>query len=161
MAKSADAADLKSAGRKAVGVQVPLWAPIKSITYTIILLRAVPIRLVPLLVPLFSDLLPSACEVIPCRDEPLKKNAVSSTNPRLRHSWIRYKVAGVEHREKVGRRSDAIKLYNSQGRHSSWHEIPGERERQRHQALLQASPRKPSTGTSTTTVEMFEISRAG
>jgi hypothetical protein len=31
MAKSADAADLKSAGRKAVGVQVPLWAPIKSI----------------------------------------------------------------------------------------------------------------------------------
>jgi hypothetical protein len=32
MAKSADAADLKSAGRKAVGVQVPLWAPIKSIT---------------------------------------------------------------------------------------------------------------------------------
>jgi hypothetical protein len=28
----ADAADLKSAGRKAVGVQVPLWAPIKSIT---------------------------------------------------------------------------------------------------------------------------------
>jgi hypothetical protein len=28
MAKSADAADLKSAGRKAVGVQVPLWAPI-------------------------------------------------------------------------------------------------------------------------------------
>jgi hypothetical protein len=31
MAKSADAADLKSAGRKAVGVQVPLRAPIKSI----------------------------------------------------------------------------------------------------------------------------------
>src|SRR3984957_18675710 len=30
MAKSADAADLKSAGRKAVGVQVPLWAPVKS-----------------------------------------------------------------------------------------------------------------------------------
>jgi hypothetical protein len=30
MAKSADAADLKSAGRKAVGVQVPLWAPIES-----------------------------------------------------------------------------------------------------------------------------------
>jgi hypothetical protein len=29
MAKSADAADLKSAGRKAVGVQVPLWAPIR------------------------------------------------------------------------------------------------------------------------------------
>src|SRR5207302_1024692 len=29
----ADAADLKSAGRKAVGVQVPLRAPIKSITY--------------------------------------------------------------------------------------------------------------------------------
>jgi hypothetical protein len=27
MAKLADAADLKSAGRKAVGVQVPLWAP--------------------------------------------------------------------------------------------------------------------------------------
>jgi hypothetical protein len=25
--------DLKSAGRKAVGVQVPLWAPIYSITY--------------------------------------------------------------------------------------------------------------------------------
>jgi hypothetical protein len=25
--------------------------------------------------------------------------------------WIRYKVAGVEHREKVGRRGDAIKLY--------------------------------------------------
>jgi hypothetical protein len=33
MAKLADAADLKSAGRKAVGVQVPLRAPIKSITY--------------------------------------------------------------------------------------------------------------------------------
>jgi hypothetical protein len=30
MAKSADAADLKSAGRKAVGVQVPLWAPSRS-----------------------------------------------------------------------------------------------------------------------------------
>jgi hypothetical protein len=30
MAKSADAADLKSAGRKAVGVQVPLWAPSKQ-----------------------------------------------------------------------------------------------------------------------------------
>jgi hypothetical protein len=30
MAKSADAADLKSAGRKAVGVQVPLWAPSES-----------------------------------------------------------------------------------------------------------------------------------
>ena len=29
MAKSADAADLKSAGRKAVGVQVPLRAPRK------------------------------------------------------------------------------------------------------------------------------------
>jgi hypothetical protein len=29
------------------------------------------------LVPLFSALLPSACEVIPCRDEPLKKNVVS------------------------------------------------------------------------------------
>jgi hypothetical protein len=33
MAKSADAADLKSAGRKAVGVQVPLRAPIQSTTY--------------------------------------------------------------------------------------------------------------------------------
>jgi hypothetical protein len=31
MAKSADAADLKFAGRKAVGVQIPLRAPIKSI----------------------------------------------------------------------------------------------------------------------------------
>ena len=31
MAKSADAADLKSAGRKAVGVQVPLRAPLESI----------------------------------------------------------------------------------------------------------------------------------
>jgi len=29
MAKLADAADLKSAGRKAVGVQIPLWAPNK------------------------------------------------------------------------------------------------------------------------------------
>ena len=35
MAKSADAADLKSAGRKAVGVQVPLWAPLESIIYII------------------------------------------------------------------------------------------------------------------------------
>jgi hypothetical protein len=25
--------------------------------------------------------------------------------------WIRFKVDGVEHREKVGRRGDAIKLY--------------------------------------------------
>jgi hypothetical protein len=25
--------------------------------------------------------------------------------------WIRFKHAGVEHREKVGRRGDAIKLY--------------------------------------------------
>ena len=33
MAKLADAADLKSAGRKAVGVQVPLWAPIPPIVY--------------------------------------------------------------------------------------------------------------------------------
>ena len=32
MAKLADAADLKSAGRKAVGVQVPLRAPIESIS---------------------------------------------------------------------------------------------------------------------------------
>jgi hypothetical protein len=30
MAKSADAADLKSAGRKAVGVQVPLRAPVRE-----------------------------------------------------------------------------------------------------------------------------------
>ncbi len=29
MAKLADAADLKSADRKVVGVQVPLWAPLK------------------------------------------------------------------------------------------------------------------------------------
>src|ERR1700748_3563625 len=35
MAKSADAADLKSAGRKAVGVQVPLRAPVKSATCVI------------------------------------------------------------------------------------------------------------------------------
>ena len=27
--------------------------------------------------------------------------------------WIRYKAAGVEHREKVGRRSDAINLYRT------------------------------------------------
>src|SRR5215470_7509330 len=33
MAKLADAADLKSADRKVVGVQVPLRAPIKSIAY--------------------------------------------------------------------------------------------------------------------------------
>jgi hypothetical protein len=33
MAKSADAADLKSAGRKAVGVQVPLWAPLNSFRF--------------------------------------------------------------------------------------------------------------------------------
>ena len=33
MAKLADAADLKSAGRKAVGVQVPLRAPTKQKTY--------------------------------------------------------------------------------------------------------------------------------
>src|ERR1017187_5917383 len=33
MAKLADAADLKSADRKVVGVQVPLWAPIESASY--------------------------------------------------------------------------------------------------------------------------------
>ena len=33
MAKLADAADLKSADRKVMGVQVPLRAPNKSITY--------------------------------------------------------------------------------------------------------------------------------
>ena len=33
MAKLADAADLKSAGRKAVGVQVPLRAPTKQTSY--------------------------------------------------------------------------------------------------------------------------------
>ena len=42
MAKSADAADLKSAGRKAVGVQVPLRAPINSITYTFLPLPKYP-----------------------------------------------------------------------------------------------------------------------
>ena len=39
------------------------------------LLTEPPIGLVPLLVPLFSVLLPSACESSQCRDEPLKKNA--------------------------------------------------------------------------------------
>jgi hypothetical protein len=34
MAKSADAADLKSADRKVVGVQVPLRAPIKSVAHS-------------------------------------------------------------------------------------------------------------------------------
>jgi hypothetical protein len=34
MAKSADAADLKFADRKVVGVQVPLRAPIKSMRYS-------------------------------------------------------------------------------------------------------------------------------
>lgn len=32
--------------------------------------------------------------------------------------WIRFKVGGVEHREKVGRRGDAIKLYIQQNRHT-------------------------------------------
>jgi hypothetical protein len=33
--------------------------------------------LVPLLVPFLTVSVPSACEAIPCRDEPLKRNAVS------------------------------------------------------------------------------------
>src|SRR5882757_935367 len=64
MAKSADAADLKSAGRKAVGVQVPLWAPkikqSKSITCKDMSLSprggafVIQTALVPVLVPVFT-----------------------------------------------------------------------------------------------------------
>ena len=50
--------------------------------------------------------------LIPCRDVPRKRErGVFEKVPDSGIWWIRYKVEGVEHREKVGRRSDAIKLY--------------------------------------------------
>jgi hypothetical protein len=42
---------------------------------------------------------------------PKKERGVFERVPDSGNWWIRYKVADVEHREKVGRRSDAIKLY--------------------------------------------------
>jgi hypothetical protein len=61
------------------------------------------LRLVPLLVPFFSVLLLSTCDIIPGRDEPPKKKR--GVFERVHDSgiwWMRYKVAGVEHREKTG-----------------------------------------------------------
>jgi hypothetical protein len=66
MAKSADAADLKSAGRKAVGVQVPLWAPTQSI---IEMMSTIARRAFCLLGAIFS-VLQSACEVTRVQDVP-------------------------------------------------------------------------------------------
>src|SRR5260370_256606 len=40
-----------------------------------------------------------------------KERGVFEKVPGSDSWWIRFKVAGVEHREKVGRRGDAIKLY--------------------------------------------------
>ena len=45
------------------------------------------------------------------RRTPKKERGVFERVPNSGIWWIRYKVAGVEHREKVGRRSDAMKLY--------------------------------------------------
>ena len=45
------------------------------------------------------------------RRTPKKERGVFERVPDSGIWWIRYKVGGVEHREKVGRRSDAIKLY--------------------------------------------------
>ena len=45
------------------------------------------------------------------RRTPKKERGVFERVPDSGIWWIRYKVAGVEHREKVGRRGDAIKLY--------------------------------------------------
>jgi hypothetical protein len=40
-----------------------------------------------------------------------KEKGVFEKVPGSEIWWIRYKIAGVEHREKVGRRGDAINLY--------------------------------------------------
>ncbi len=45
------------------------------------------------------------------RRTPKKERGVFERVPHSGIWWIRYKVGGIEHREKVGRRSDAMKLY--------------------------------------------------
>jgi hypothetical protein len=40
-----------------------------------------------------------------------KARGVFEKEPASDIWWIRYKINGVEHREKVGRRGDAINLY--------------------------------------------------
>jgi hypothetical protein len=47
----------------------------------------------------------------PCRDDPKKERGVFERVLDSGIWWIRHKVGGREHREKVGRRADARKLY--------------------------------------------------
>ena len=61
------------------------------------------LRLVPLLVPLLCVLLLSTCDIIHAETNPLKKER--GVFERVHDSgiwWMRYKVAGVEYREKTG-----------------------------------------------------------
>ncbi len=165
MAKSADAADLKSAGRKAVGVQVPLRAPIKSITYIRILRwrSFTELVLVPLLVPLCSDFARIAFRrQIPCAEEDGSQGTRRlREGARLRHLVDSFLGCWSRASRKVGtarRRNQA--LQDSQGGHSSQRKNAGEHEGQGHQ-VLRACPESHSTGMSTTTAGMFGISNVG
>ncbi len=114
MAKLADAADLKSAGRKAVGVQVPLRAPIKSITYGDYLGNGHPRiqRWCHFWCHFVLTLLGSHLGGRSYAEDGGSQGTRSLRKvPGSDIWWIRFKDAGVEHREKVGRRGDAIKLY--------------------------------------------------
>lgn len=69
--------------------------------------------LVPLLVPLCSDFarVESRRQIPHAEEGDSRRTTRLREGARLRHLVDTFKVSGVEHREKVGCRSDAIKLY--------------------------------------------------